>query len=92
MHSDQHRCSFGAQLLKDRMCGLRNSQANPQLVQGSRPDLTADQGAGSTFLGSSIPITLMAAQTRFSGSFLELSVYFLNPQACLLKNIPPPFP
>lgn len=77
MHSDQLRRSFGAQLL-DRMCVLRNNQANPQLVQGSRRDLTADQGTDSIFLGSGIPITLgdgPARILRTLGSLQKLSVY-----------------
>lgn len=82
MSSDWHRCSFGAQLLKDKMCVPRNNQMNPQLVQGSQRDLRVDQGTDSIFLGSSIPITLRA-RPRTSGSLPELSVCFLNTQACL---------
>lgn len=61
------------------MCVLRDEQANPQLVQGSRRDLPADQGTDSIFLGSSIPITLRAEQARTQtplGPLQELWVYF----------------
>lgn len=79
MYSDWHRCSFGAQLLKDKTCVLRNNQMNPQLAQGSRRDLRADQGADSIFLGSSIPITLRA-RPRTSGPLPELSVSYWLPR------------
>lgn len=91
-HSDQHRLSFGAQLLKDRICVLRNSQANPQLAQGSQRDLTADQGTDSIFLGPSTPVTLRADQARplrTLGPLQELLASFLSTQACLFKNISP---
>lgn len=84
MHRYQNRLSFapsGAQLLKVRVCLLKNNQANPQRVQGGQRDLTEDQGTHSIFLGSSVPVTPRAGQARTLGtlgSLQELSVYFLN--------------
>lgn len=81
LHSDLLR-----QLLKEGIDVLRDDQANPQLVQGSRRDLTADQGTDSIFLGSSVSITLRAEQARTqrtSGPLQELWVYFFSTQVCL---------
>lgn len=85
MYSDWHRCSFGAQLLKDKTCVLRNNQMNPQLAQGSRRDLRADQGADSNLPGIQHPHHPQGQAQNLRAPSRIISILLIT-QACLLKK------